>query len=653
MPSGLQCVYGQESEFLSLGAAEFTDTAALSTNKFVVVYKDAADGNNGTAKIGQTSGTYISFGDEKEFRAGTVDFLAVSALYEDKFVIAYTDADDYNHGTVKAGSISGTTITFGSEAEYLSANGAAHNAIVAMTDSQFVVAYQDTSDAFKGKLRVGSVSGTTISLGSVQTFKSGSANFISLAKINDTQFIVAYRDNADSSHGTVKRGTISGTTVAFDAEAEFLSYNGAEYIDVTMINNDTFVVVYRDNYDANHGVAKLGTISGSTITFSAESEYVAANGVYYNAASTFDSPYFVVAYADHSDSGHGTAKVGVVKDGLISFYEESEFLSNGIAAYISIAVLNDEEFIVSYRDGADSKHGTSRLGHAEIKPTASIDLFIEGDEIDSFQASIDLFTFNSEIYAESGNCFTCGCETINNDIDLLIATLDSNSSGINLFMDGHESFSASGESFIIGHELCQSPLDLFTLFLKVPEPCSESVNLFTFHSEEHSASGECFTTGHETVYDNIDLTIYHSEPHIASCDLFGLGHEPYNASGNLFIYSASFAEEPEPEIRIINKLTIVGDYHPQIISSLSIFASSANIIVWNLTDGLNNIIDISNSGCYRIGDTRYWGWSSEYLPSMSGRSPAHYYYQMITDTSEISFGEFLLYTPEGVGSYGD
>ena len=67
------------------------------------------------------------------------------------------------------------------------------------------------------------------------------------------------------------------------------------------------------------------------------------------------------------------------------------------------------------------------------------------------------------------------------------------------------------------------------------------------------------------------------------------------------------------------------------------------------TKGFNDIIDINNSqisiensGCYAIGNTNKWGWSTEHLLFASGYDSAHYYFEMIADTNETDLGEFFL-----------
>lgn len=106
--------------------------------------------------------------------------------------------------------------------------------------------------------------------------------------------------------------------------------------------------------------------------------------------------------------------------------------------------------------------------------------------------------------------------------------------------------------------------------------------------------------------------------------------------------------------RIINKLTKGGIYNPQLISAFDVSPSSVNIQLWDIVDAQNTPVIITNSGCYPIGNTDWWGWSTEYLPFTGEKKKYQYYYRMISNTGEEQCGEFFIIVPErGRWSYPD
>jgi len=376
-PTAGDPAFGAEAEFMSAGNADCNSAAALSASSFVVAYRDVADSNHGTARVGTVSGTDIAFGTEAEFlSADGVAYISVAAIDATKFVVAYSDFPDSGHGTAKIGIVAGTAITFYAEAEFLSAGTAYYNSVAVLdvtgASAKFVVAYTDGADSWHGTAKIGTVDGTAITFYAEAEFRAGgAADYISAAALGASKFVVAYRDNDDSNHGTAKVGTVGGTDITFGPEAEFNSAGTASFISAAALGATKFVVAYQDVADSFHGTARVGTVGGTDITFGAEAEFLSADGVYYVSAAALDSSKFVVAYMDNADSSHGTAKVGTVSGTDVAFGAEAEFQGAGRADHISAAALSATDFVVAYSDDVDASHGTAKVGTLPA-PAASL-----------------------------------------------------------------------------------------------------------------------------------------------------------------------------------------------------------------------------------------------------------------------------------------
>jgi hypothetical protein len=160
---------------------------------------------------------------------------------------------------------------------------------------------------------------------------------------------------------------------------------------------------------------------------------------------------------------------------------------------------------------------------------------------------------------------------------------------------------------------------------------------------EVTGSGDLFIKSRDTFRGSGDLFVAGPLQIFASGDLVLEGYGEIQASGNLFLGGYI---DTRTSLRIINRLTRTWDYHPQLIGSFGEGVSIVNIRVWNVVDGINTQLTVANSGCYKIGTTDRWGWSTEYLPFMSGYHNYHYYFEMAADTNETECGEFLLTVPE-------
>jgi hypothetical protein len=365
IPAGSAAVFNSGSTIYNFVAFD-PNTA----NKFVVAYYDGGNSGYGTAIVGTVSGTALSFGSEVVFNSGATRYISVSfdPNTANKFVIAYQDSDNNNYGGAIVGTISGTTLSFGSEVVFNSSD--TYNPFVTFdpnTAGKFVVAYKDVGNSSYGTAIVGAVSGTTITYGSESVFNSGNSAEISAAFDPNTagKFVVVYVDYSNSSYGTAAVGTVSGTTISFGSE---YVYNSAtSYYNYCAFDPNTagkFVVAYRAESNSGYGESVVGTVSGTTISFG--STYVFNSGqTYYPSVSSDPNTAnkFVIAYKDGSNANYGTVIVGTVSGTSISYGSEFVFES-ARSDHISVAFDPNTagKFVVAYLDDANSSYGTAIVG---------------------------------------------------------------------------------------------------------------------------------------------------------------------------------------------------------------------------------------------------------------------------------------------------
>lgn len=358
--------FGAEQEFLSADGSIYNAIGILDDSTFVIIHGDGSDSYHSKAQIATVSGSTVSFGPKYEFVniSGVGNYAIIAVLDTAKFIVAYQDETDSGHGTLKIGTVSGTAITFGPETEFLSAGRAAYISMATLDASGFVLSYADWADGNRGKVLIGSVSGTTVSLGSPTTFYPlNQATDTHVAIFDDSTFVLSYRKgNAGDLQGVARVGTASGLSLTLGSEAEFTSIVSNHGVDV--IDASKFVIAYRDNGDSGHGTARIGTVSGTSITFGTEEEFMSSGAVSQVVAKGIDSLNFAVLYQDEADSNHGTIKIGTIDGTDIIFGEEAEFLSTTGAIYLDLGILSSDLVVVAYTDVADSNHGTIKLGEA-------------------------------------------------------------------------------------------------------------------------------------------------------------------------------------------------------------------------------------------------------------------------------------------------
>jgi len=331
-------------------------------NKVVIAYQDNGNSNYGTAIVGTVSGTSISFGTPVLFESATI--YHTSATFDsnsNKVVIAYRDAGNSNYGTAIIGTVSRTSISFGSAVVFETANANYESVVFDSNSNKIVIAYRDEGNSSFGTAIVGTVSGTSISFGSAVVFNSGTTSPISATfDSNSNKVVIAYPDSGNSGYGTAIVGTVSGTSISFGSEVVYESANTNGNVSAVFdSSNNKVVIAYPDNGNSSYGTAIVGTVSGTSISFGSPTVFESAYA--YEISATFDSNAnkVVVAYTDIGNSSYGTLVVGTVSGTSISFSSPSVFESADTQYSSPTFDSNLNKVVIAYKDGGNSGYGTS------------------------------------------------------------------------------------------------------------------------------------------------------------------------------------------------------------------------------------------------------------------------------------------------------
>ena len=332
-----------------------------SNNKIVIAFRDQDDSGNGKAIIGTVSDTSISFGSPVTFNSGNTDMCRV--VYDsgnNKIVIVYRDSANSSQGTAVVGTVSGTSISFGSDTIFETGNTQALSATFDSSSGKIVAAFKDFSDSNKGKAIVGTVSGTSISFGSAALFKNsaiGDDTAITFDSSNN-KIVVFYTNSTNSDYGTAKVGTVSGTSIDFSGSSDvvFESSSSAYFGATFDSSNNKVVVAYKDS-GATDGRCAVGTVSGTSISFG--TPVIFETGTTSDVSAVFDSNANKVVLA-FSDTGADITRivVGTVSGTTISFGSPVNANTGSDDTYIASAFdSTNNRVVVVFRDLGDSNKG--------------------------------------------------------------------------------------------------------------------------------------------------------------------------------------------------------------------------------------------------------------------------------------------------------
>ena len=236
---------GSAGEFSSDAIGTFQgSTYDPDTDRIVVAY-DATGSNLGRAAVGTVSGTSISFGTAAQFSGGTIAYpVATYDTNENKVVIAYQDTNNSNYGTAVVGTVSGTSISFGTPVVFQSFETTRLAITFDSTNNKVLIGYRADGGSNHGTVAIGTVSGTSISFGSAEVFNIGNTTNIGMAfDSSNDKFVISYRDGGASNYGTAIVGTVSGSSMSFGTEVVFSGTNTVQYTSATFDSSNNKIVI--------------------------------------------------------------------------------------------------------------------------------------------------------------------------------------------------------------------------------------------------------------------------------------------------------------------------------------------------------------------------------------------------------------------------
>jgi len=178
-----------------------TVVAQTNGSQLVAAFCDQGDGGLGKFRVVEST-TGSSVTNETIFSAGSAEHLSIavvpSSTYPAQFLIGYQDTADSNKGKV---TIRDTTAAVVLASVAFTTNDATEISVTMLTSSRFVVAYRDDSDGGKGKFFIGKTENGAQVTAASDTFDTGDVMDISVSRLSDTKFMVAYSAVSDSMKG--------------------------------------------------------------------------------------------------------------------------------------------------------------------------------------------------------------------------------------------------------------------------------------------------------------------------------------------------------------------------------------------------------------------------------------------------------------------
>lgn len=326
-------------------------TCNIGSNKFVVFYTDPSPTITIKARIGSVSGTTITYGTEVSFGVvlGNEDRYYTKVLYDsvnDKIVFYYADASNSNYPTVRTGSISGTTITlntavviksvdcaFGLYAVhdtnankfvslYRNGNGGVIYTRVATINSSGAVSlgaessptgsptmpmskgdgcfdsnvnkcfftFVDNNDQGQ-KAFVSTVSGTSVSTGSIQTIQASRGDFSTCGFDKSTNKVVVFYKNNYAKVVTIASDSSISLGSEYNGNLDSPTQNWGSLTRCEVVYSDVNNTLYLSGYYATGSACYLFpvTVSGTTPVFGTRLDTNIGSTATYACSAAYDN----------------------------------------------------------------------------------------------------------------------------------------------------------------------------------------------------------------------------------------------------------------------------------------------------------------------------------------------------------------------------
>jgi hypothetical protein len=242
---------------------------------------------------------------------------------------------------------------------YHSATVTEQYAAVSLSEKRVLVVYKTSNPTAAGTAKVLQISGTTITSGDAFVFNNANTSEFSLATLDSTRVVVAYRNSGDSNHGTAKVLSISGLTITAPSAAFVFSSANTYFISPKTLDSTRVFVAYRNEGTNGEGRARVLSISGTTITAPTASFLFSASTIVNLSIVALDAFRVFLAYGASNVSGRGIITILNVSGTTISGTNTSLF-TTGSLAYTSVTKIDSGKVVICYRDNGLDSHGFAR-----------------------------------------------------------------------------------------------------------------------------------------------------------------------------------------------------------------------------------------------------------------------------------------------------
>lgn len=342
--------------------------------------------------------TTLDFGNVDHFSTGQAAFMCVDAIAENEIIIAYRDWDNQGFGTVVIGSVNDTETTYGETAVFAQVSVFLPK-IKMINNSEFLIVYRDMDAGGKGMLVKGNMNSGNIQFDAPIVFCNSMISTSSLILLNESTFIIAYKDN-NNGFGTLLPGTLVDGDILLGEPQVFNAATSFENV-LCRLSDNAFVIAYRDAGNGEKGTAKMCRIENEQLSLS-EPVIFSEVSATEMAIAPINATDFVISYQSAGEKGESV--VGTSVDNNLVIINTLVYSDHAVSGN-TIVPLSDSIAAISYTDAANNNYGTTVLLHISTNTITYQDpvVFYEGGSFTTHGVKISDSTFVLAFRNENNN----------------------------------------------------------------------------------------------------------------------------------------------------------------------------------------------------------------------------------------------------------
>ena len=283
-----------------------------NANKTVMIYQVSTTGY-ASVITAYDSNNSVTFGSASAFSSNAGPMKAAFDSNSNKVLIAYRNpTSGLNIGDAIVGTVSGSTISFGTANTFTTNSITRVSATFDSNSNKVVISYNDSTDGNKQKAVVATINGTDVLFGEPVTYDTVNAS------VEDSTFdpisgkvVIAYRNASQAALLYTVVGTVTGDTITFGSPQRVTTtapYLYGDYISIDYNSNlNKIIIVGKGN--VNQGLVISGTVSGNSIVFDAPAIDFSGTNVanYLTVSHNSNVNRTIISYYDFSTTGGKSA----------------------------------------------------------------------------------------------------------------------------------------------------------------------------------------------------------------------------------------------------------------------------------------------------------------------------------------------------------